>query len=181
MENEQLHEPDSPEASGPLTISPSTDVWRIQAVGSTISGYQNGNLVVQVTDTSITSGSPGVWLYYSSDQIGNWSGGEVATYSVGGTVSGLSGPVVLLDNGGDDLSDSAIGGFTFATGVTTGSPYNVTVSITPAGQTCSVANGSVRSGPLTSPMSPSPVRVRPAVARTISTGPMGLWAPAGPA
>ena len=47
--------------SGPLTISPSTDVWRIQVVGSTISGYQNGNLVVQATDTSITSGSPGVW------------------------------------------------------------------------------------------------------------------------
>ena len=64
--------------SGPLTLSPSTDVWRIQAVGSTISGYQNGNLVVQATDTSITSGSPGVWLYYSPDQISNWSGGEVA-------------------------------------------------------------------------------------------------------
>src|ERR1700734_1949867 len=62
--------------SGPLTISPA-DVWRIQAVGSTISGYQNGNLVVQATDTSIKSGSPGVWPYYSSDQITNWSGGDV--------------------------------------------------------------------------------------------------------
>ena len=58
-----------------------------------------------------------MWLYYASNQIGNWSGGDVtaaATYSVGGTVSGLSGTVVLQDNGGDDLSVSASGAFTFA-------------------------------------------------------------------
>ena len=128
--------------SGPLTISPSSDVWKIQAVGSTISGYQNGNLVVQATDTNITSGSPGVWLYYSSNQIDNWSGGDVTTYPVGGTVSGLSGTVVLQDNGGDDLSVSASGAFTFATALTAGSAYNVTVKTNPAGQTCSVANGS---------------------------------------
>ena len=120
-------------------------MWKIQAVGSTISGYQNGNLVVQATDTKITSGSPGVWLYYASNQIGNWSGGDVtapATYSVGGTVSGLSGTVVLQDNGGDDLSVSASGAFTFATALATGSAYNVTVKTNPAGQSCSVANGS---------------------------------------
>src|SRR5260370_36364599 len=127
--------------SGTLTVSPSSDVWKIQAVGSTISGYQNGKLVVQATDTKITSGSPGVWLYYSSNQIGNWSGGDVTTYRIGGAVSGLSGTVVLQDNGGDDLSVSASGTFTFATGLTAGSAYNVTVKTNPAGQTCSVANG----------------------------------------
>ena len=128
--------------SGPLTISPATDVWRIQVVGSTISGYQNGNLFVQATDTSIKSGSPGVWLYYSSDQITNWSGGDVAPYSVGGTGSGLSGTVVLQDNGGDNLTVTASGAFTFATTLTTGAPYNVTVQTSPAGQTCTVASGS---------------------------------------
>ena len=131
--------------SGTLTVTPSTDVWKIQAVGSTISGYQNGNLVVQATDTNITSGSPGVWLYYASNQIGNWSGGDVTappTYSVGGTVSGLSGTVVLQDNGGDNLSVGTSGAFTFATALATGSAYNVTVKTNPAGQSCSVANGS---------------------------------------
>ena len=131
--------------SATLTVTPSTDVWKIQAVGSTISGYQNGNLVVQATDTKITSGSPGVWLYYSSNQISNWSGGDVTTgptYSVGGTVSGLSGTVVLQDNAGNDLSVSANGGFTFSTALASGSAYNVTVKTNPSGQTCSAANGS---------------------------------------
>ena len=130
--------------SSALTISPSTDVWKIQAVGSTISGYQNGKLVVQATDTKITSGSPGVWLYNSSNQITNWSGGDVSTgptYSVGGTVSGLSGTVVLENNGGNDLSVSASGPFTFSSGLAAGAAYNVTVKTNPPGQTCSVANG----------------------------------------
>ena len=65
---------------------------------------------------------------------------------VGGTVSGLSGTVVLQDNGGDDLSVSASGAFTFATGLSAGSGYNVTVKTNPAGQTCSVANGSGTAG-----------------------------------
>ena len=128
--------------SASLTVSPSSDVWKIQAVGSTISGYQNGKLVVQATDANIKSGSPGVWLYYSSNQIDNWSGGDVTTYPIGGTVSGLSGTVVLQDNGGDDLSVSASGAFTFGTGLTSGTAYSVTVKTNPAGQTCSVANGS---------------------------------------
>ena len=65
-----------------------------------------------------------------------------ATYSVGGMVSGLSGTVVLQDNGGDDRSVSASGAFTFATALATGSAYNVTVKTNPTGQSCSVANGS---------------------------------------
>ena len=98
-----------PEAKRPADHLPGTDVWRIQAVGPTSSGYQNGNLVVQATDTSINPVVPecGCTL---SDQITNWSGGDVATYSVGGTVSGLSGTVVLQDNGGDSLSVTATGG-----------------------------------------------------------------------
>ena len=51
----------------------------------------------------------------SSDQITNWSGGDVAPYSVGGTVSGLSGTVVLQDNGGDNLTVTASDTFAFAT------------------------------------------------------------------
>ena len=49
----------------------------------------------------MNSGSPGVWLYYSSNQIDNWSGGDVAaTLSDRRVGFGSSGPVVLQDNGG---------------------------------------------------------------------------------
>jgi hypothetical protein len=67
--------------SAALSVTPATDVWKIQVTGSTVSGYQNGNLVVTTTDTKITSGSPGVWLYYAANQIDNWSGGDAPTTS----------------------------------------------------------------------------------------------------
>lgn len=63
-------------------------------------------------------------------------------YTVGGTVSGLSGTVVLQDNGGDDLTINSNGSFTFATPVAQGASYSVTVLTQPTGQTCSVTNGS---------------------------------------
>ena len=72
------------------------------------------------------------------------------TYSVGGSVSGLSGTVVLQDNGGDDLTLSANGAYSFATKLAGGAAYNVTVKTNPSGQTCSVANGAARSPPPTS-------------------------------
>src|SRR6266705_1488263 len=64
------------------------------------------------------------------------------TFTVGGMVSGLSGTVVLRNNGGNDLTVSANGSFTFPAPVAQGSPYAVTVLTQPAGQTCTVANGS---------------------------------------
>lgn len=63
-------------------------------------------------------------------------------FRVGGTISGLSGTVVLEDNGGDNLIRSVNGSFTFATALPRGSSYLVTVLAQPAGQTCAVANGS---------------------------------------
>ena len=63
------------------------------------------------------------------------------TFSVGGTVSGLTGSVVLQDNGADDLTVTANGPFTFATRRPFGTSYAVTVKTNPTGQTCTVANG----------------------------------------
>jgi N-acetylneuraminic acid mutarotase len=67
----------------------------------------------------------------------------VATYTIGGSVSGLtSGSLVLQDNGGDALTVSANGSFTFATPLTVGSAYAVSILTQPAGQTCAIASGS---------------------------------------
>jgi len=67
----------------------------------------------------------------------------VATYTIGGSVSGLtSGSLVLQDNGGDALTVSANGSFSFATPLTVGSAYAVSILTQPAGQTCAIASGS---------------------------------------
>jgi uncharacterized repeat protein (TIGR03803 family) len=67
------------------------------------------------------------------------------TFTIGGTVSGLSGSgLVLQDNGGDDLTPTADGPFTFAHQLSSGATYNVTVTSQPTGQTCTVTNGTGR-------------------------------------
>ena len=66
-----------------------------------------------------------------------------ATYSVGGTVSGLTGTGLELQNAGlDPLAISDNGSFTFLTELTLGTSYVVAVSNQPTGQTCTVSNGS---------------------------------------
>lgn len=65
-----------------------------------------------------------------------------ARLTIGGTVSGLAGTLVLRNNGGDDLTIAANGSFTFATSLSTGTGFNVTVRTQPAGQTCSIFNAS---------------------------------------
>jgi len=70
-------------------------------------------------------------------------GGSGTTYTVGGTVSGLSGSgLVLRLNGTSNLPVAANGPFTFADGLATGTPYAVTVGTQPGNQTCTVSNGS---------------------------------------
>ena len=74
--------------------------------------------------------------------LGSGSGGTT-TYTVGGTVSGLSGTgLVLLNYGFDSVAVSAAGAFTFATGLPSGGAYSVTVGTQPAGQDCVVSSGS---------------------------------------
>ncbi|MGO8735253.1 MAG: protein kinase domain-containing protein [Terriglobia bacterium] len=66
-------------------------------------------------------------------------------FTVGGTVSGLAGAgLVLQDNGADNLAVSANGPFSFTTALANGTAYNVTVLTQPANptQTCSVTSGS---------------------------------------
>ena len=127
-------------SSGPLAAGTQLQV---KAVGSAISFLQNGVQRISATDASLSGGAPGI-MAYGTGQVGNWSGGTATgtSYSVGGTVSGLSGTVVLQDNGGDNLSVSASGSFTFATALGSGAAYSVTVKTYPSGQACTVANGS---------------------------------------
>ena len=65
------------------------------------------------------------------------------TYTVGGTISGLTASgLVLLDNGGDAITVSANATqFTMNTGVAFGAAYAITVQTPPMGLVCSVSNG----------------------------------------
>jgi hypothetical protein len=72
---------------------------------------------------------------------GGGGGGNPASYSVGGTVSGLSANTTLTvtDNGGDSFTISADGPFTFPTPLKPGAAYDVAVATLPAGEQCGLA------------------------------------------
>jgi hypothetical protein len=65
------------------------------------------------------------------------------SFAIGGSVSGLTGDgLVLQNNGGDDLTITANGEYTFATPLEDGSSYTVTIATQPTGQTCNLVNQS---------------------------------------
>ena len=84
----------------------------------------------------------------ASDTVGGGnvtSVGLVCTtdaFTVGGTISGLTGTLVLQNDGGDDLTLTANTPWTFGTAVASGANYNVTVKTQPANQICTVTAGS---------------------------------------
>ncbi len=64
------------------------------------------------------------------------------TYSVGGTVTGVTGgSITLQNNGGNNLTQAVDGTFTFTTNIASGATYAVTVSSAPVGKFCSITNG----------------------------------------
>jgi len=71
---------------------------------------------------------------------GNGTGS--GTYTIGGTIAGLTASgLVLQDNGADNLSvASSATSFTFATALTAGSSYSVGIKQYPYGQFCSLSN-----------------------------------------
>jgi hypothetical protein len=79
----------------------------------------------------------------STTELSFSTGVAAPTYAVGGTVSGLTGTGLALENMGiDTLPIATDGPFTFATELEVGFSYVVTVSTEPTGQTCTVSNGS---------------------------------------
>ena len=64
-------------------------------------------------------------------------------FAVSGLIAGLDGTVILQNNGGDDLSVSSEGSFTFSKPIASGAKYAVTVLTQPGipSQTCEVTDG----------------------------------------
>jgi uncharacterized repeat protein (TIGR03803 family) len=78
----------------------------------------------------------------------------VATYTVGGTINGLSATGLALLNNGNDATNIGANAtqFTMHSGVAQGNTYTISLKTQPAGETCTVANGTgaVGSGNVTS-------------------------------
>lgn len=69
--------------------------------------------------------------------------GQPLTYTIGGAITGLSSPGLVLLNGQDHLTlPATTTGFTFPTSLQSGAGYAVTVETQPTAQTCTVTNGS---------------------------------------
>ena len=63
-------------------------------------------------------------------------------YSIGGTITGSSGAIIIQNNGADDLIVYDSSEFTFDTKVVQGAQYNVTIKAQSTTETCEITNGS---------------------------------------
>ena len=129
-------------ADGTQTVSPASGATAFTFPTAVASGSSYA-ITVKTQPSgetcSVTNGSGTATANVSNVQVTC----TTTTYTIGGTVSGLTGTgLVLQDNSGNNLAVSASGSFTFSTAVASGSTYSVTVLTQPAGQSCSVTNGS---------------------------------------
>ena len=133
-------------ANGTDTVSPAANATSFvfpTAVASganysvTVSTQPSGETCT-VSNGSGTVGSSNV----TSVQVA-CTASSTATYTIGGTISGLTATGLVLANGADTVSPAANAtSFVFPTAVVSGASYSVTVSTQPSGETCTVTNGS---------------------------------------
>jgi trimeric autotransporter adhesin len=114
-----------------------------------ISARQERTTTVHRVNTRIlmwTSAASFVLILTACGGGGSYGGGgatpSLTKSTIGGTVSGLQGSLVLRNNGEGDLTVTADGPFTFATAIDNGRPYLVTIQTQPAAQECVIVNGS---------------------------------------
>ena len=124
--------------SGTISVG---DVLTFCIIGSTLSFYQNGNLLCTAVDANIASGKPGIFMQpngaVGNAALTNWKGGSFAN-SIGGNV-GIAGATV--SDGTNSTTSDAGGNYVLA-------PETGTVTITPtlAGYTFSPASSSQTPG-----------------------------------
>jgi hypothetical protein len=108
----------------------------------------NAYSVTVLTQPNYPPRSQSCTITNGSGTMGNANVTDVAvscmtrSYTVGGNATGITGPLVLNNNGGDPITVNAAGSFMFPVAVLSGNTYAVTVATPPAGQICTVSNGS---------------------------------------
>jgi hypothetical protein len=148
------------QGSGLVLLNNGGDALPISANG----GFVFATAVAPGAPYAVTVGNPPVGQSCSVDNGSGTANADVLdvqvtcvtdpgvdTHPVGGTVTGLQGSgLVLHNNGGDALLVGSNGAFQFATALTEGSDYLVSIAQQPVGQTCAVSEGSgTVTGPVT--------------------------------
>ncbi|TPQ44544.1 3-carboxymuconate cyclase [Burkholderia ubonensis] len=114
------------------------------ADGHGLDGFFDGNPLSAPTSSSVEIAAPESAGPLVRVTLPTTAGGQsvvtsVSSYTVGGSVSGLSGgSLTLLLNGGSALTVHVDGPFTFPTEIS--STYTITVGTQPSGRTCTVSN-----------------------------------------
>jgi hypothetical protein len=123
-----------------LTVAANGSFWfsGTLASGSTYSV----TVLTQPTGATCSVANGAGTIDSAGSDVGSVAVTCVSNASITGTVSGLtSGTSVTLTNGSVSLAVASNGVFAFPGVLAAGTAYNVTVSVQPAGHTCSVANG----------------------------------------
>ncbi len=94
--------------------------------------------------TAIMTGSFLLWgCGGGSGGASNPSAGTPSSYTLGGSIAGLTASGLVLANGTSTLTPAASAStFTFSAALATGVSYNVTVQTQPVGEACTVTSGS---------------------------------------
>jgi len=137
-------------ASGLVLLDNGSDTLQVAANATTYTfatklGAGGGYAVtipMQPTGETCSVANPSGTVGSSDVTNVNVSCSALATFTIGGNISGLTASgLVLLDNSGDALTVQAYGStFTFATALVSGAAYAVTVKTQPAGETCQVTS-----------------------------------------
>ena len=135
-----------------ITIN-SLDCFRLEAQGTTITAYQNSNVLFTTTDSGIASGSPGMMLnstFNSATEasVVYWSGDELATaFTIGGSTAGLSGvTVTYIGPSSGSVTSDALGYYSIpglAAGSYTITPSKTGVTFSPAAAIVPVSSANV--------------------------------------
>jgi serine/threonine protein kinase, bacterial len=131
-------------ASGATTFTFSTALASGAAYSVTVATQPDGELC------TVSSGSGTATANVTSVAV---SCGATPTYTIGGSITGLTeAGLTLDDNGGDTLTvNSGATTFTFSTALTSGATYDVTVASQPLGENCTAtANTGTASANVTS-------------------------------
>jgi hypothetical protein len=131
-----------PGSLGYLSLWPAGAAQPLVSTLNAIDGSITSNMALVPT----TNGSISAYTANLSQLILDISGYFApGPYTIGGTVSGLTGSgLVLVDNGENNLSIGGNGSFQFPAAIASGGTYDVTVLTDPSSpaQTCTVTNGS---------------------------------------